>query len=216
MHVIENILTHDEIDSLREIWRRVEGRKYVNFQHDDGRIVDHRYPLSGDPAGQALVEKIVYRNFPNATEIWSALQRQSNPHNVHIDDYMQKKLAPNQVWDTWTYIIPLETIPEFKVIIWQERAVSNAVMAERFSTETWTKQSCLSETEDIDHLGNFGEHNKGDCFTLDGIFSYRKGAGCLFGAKQFHTTNNWRRYSQHTHRELLQIHLFSDSPPVLA
>lgn len=214
MHVIENILTHDEIDSLREIWRRVENRKYVNFQHDDGRIVDHRYPLNRDAEGWALVEKIVYRNFPSATGVWSALQRQSNPHNVHIDNYMKETLREDEVWNTWTYIIPLETIPEFRVIIWQERAVTNAAMAERFRTESWTPKSKISLIEDIDHLPRFGEHNAGDCFTLDGIFAYRKGAGCLFGAKQFHTTNNWRRYPQHTFRELLQIHLFSDDPPV--
>jgi hypothetical protein len=56
MYVIENILTHDEIDNLREIWRRVEGRKYINFQHEDGSIVDYRYPLDQDPVGRALIE----------------------------------------------------------------------------------------------------------------------------------------------------------------
>lgn len=215
MHVIENILTHEEIDSLREIWRRVQDLEYVNFQHKDGRIVDHRYPLESDSEGWALVEKIVYRNFPNATGIWSALQRQTNPHNVHIDNYMKETLRPDEVWNTWTYIIPLETIPEFKVIIWQERAVTNAVMQESF-TQFGEKKSDISEREYLDHLPRFGENNAGDCFTLDGIFTYRKGAGCLFGAKQFHTTNNWRRYPQHTYRELLQIHLFSESEPVLA
>lgn len=215
MHVIENILTHEEIDSLREIWHRVQDLEYVNFQHKDGRIVDHRYPLESDSEGWALVEKIVYRNFPNATGIWSALQRQTNPHNVHIDNYMKETLRPDEVWNTWTYIIPLETIPEFKVIIWQERAVTNAVMQESF-TQFGEKKSDISEREYLDHLPRFGEYNAGDCFTLDGIFAYRKGAGCLFGAKQFHTTNNWRRYPQHTYRELLQIHLFSESEPVLA
>jgi hypothetical protein len=213
MHVIENILTHAEIDSLREIWRRVENRKYVNFQHEDGRIVDHRYPLDQDPDGWALVEKIVYRNFPDATGIWSALQRQSNPHSIHIDNYLHETLQSDEVCNTWTYIIPLETIPEFRVIIWQERAVSNAAMQARFPEFT-ERKSHLSESEWIDHLPRFGDLNAGDCFTLDGIFSYRKGAGCLFGAKQFHTTNNWRRYPQHTFRELLQIHLFSESEPV--
>lgn len=213
MHVIENILTHDEIDSLREIWKRVENLEYVNFQHKDGRVVDHRYPLETDPEGWALVEKIVYRNFPDATGIWSALQRQTNPHNVHIDNYMKETLKPDEVWNTWTYIIPLETIPEFRVIIWQERAVTNAAMQESFGNFT-ERKSDISEREYLDHLPRFGEFNAGDCFTLDGIFAYRKGAGCLFGAKQFHTTNNWRRYPQHTFRELLQIHLFSESGPV--
>jgi hypothetical protein len=215
MYVIENILSHAEIDSLREIWRRVENRKYINFQHEDGTIVDHRYHLDSDPEGWALVEKIVYRNFPSATNIWSALQRQSNPHSVHIDNFMKETLHEHEVWNTWTYIIPLETIPEFKVIVWQERAVTNAAMHARFH-DFRERKSRLSESEHLDHLPQFGEYNAGDCFTLDGTFAYLKGSGCLFGAKQFHTTNNWRRYSQHTHRELLQIHLFSDSPPVLA
>lgn len=213
MHVIENILSHDEIDSLREIWRRVEDREYINFQHEDGRVVDHRYPLESDQEGWKLVQKVVRKNFPQASGIWAALQRQSNPHTVHIDNYMKETLKPDEVWNTWTYIIPLETIPEFRVIIWQERAVTNAAMQQRFGEFT-EKKSNLSETEDIDHLPFFGENNAGDCFTLDGIFSYRKGAGCLFGAKQFHTTNNWRRYPQHTFRELLQIHLFSDQAPI--
>ena len=46
-----------------------------------------------------------------------------------------------------------------------------------------------------------------DYLTLDGIYTYKKGSGCLFDARQFHCTSNWPKYKKFKNRELLQIHV---------
>ena len=46
-----------------------------------------------------------------------------------------------------------------------------------------------------------------DYLTLDGIYTYKAGNGCLFNARQMHCTNNWTKYKKFKYRELLQIHL---------
>jgi hypothetical protein len=205
MQIFKNLITTEQIANFRQFWVDKKDRVYVNFEVDDG-VIDHRLEIKGSDLEFTIIEDIVRAIHPNATDIWSALQQQNRAHNIHIDDYSMQTPHP-----TWTYVIALDTIPEFKTIVFQEKAGSNALMVDKYFM-TWNPEiaarvSNISETEDLEHTQD--PHNGkyiADYLTLDGIFTYEAGSAALFETVQLHCTSNWNKYSQHKMRELLQIH----------
>ena len=157
-----------------------------------------------------IVRRIVEQNFKDPIEYWSAYQRQTNPHSIHIDDYGYDKEKGNF---RYTFVIAMDTVPEFKAIVWKETCWDNEELHKFIinwgkTRRLQKKKSNISETEDLEHTYDENQESYlADYLTLDGIYSYKTGTACLFDATQLHTTSNWRKYSQFPYRELLQIHV---------
>jgi hypothetical protein len=205
MKILNNILSPEEIDQFRKFWTDQAHRVYVNWEDEDG-IVDHRLPVTAADPEWSIIQRIVEAVFPGHGRIWSALQRQNRAHNIHIDDFSTESPHP-----TYTYVIAFDTVPEFRTIVWQERCADNDALfkyLDAWNPETDQKISNISEVEDLEHTLDPNKNAYlADYLTLDGIFSYQAGSAVLFETIQLHCTSNWRKYSQHNVRELLQIHV---------
>ena len=205
MKICNNILAAEEISQLRSFWDTHSDRIYLNWADKDG-VVDHRLPVMDTDPEWSIIERIVDKDFPKHGRVWSALQQQSRAHNIHIDDFSKENPHP-----TWTYVIALDTVPEFRTIVWKETCADNEALidfVQKWNPETDPKLSNISEVEDLEHTR---DPNKdaylADYLTLDNIFSYKAGDAVLFETIQLHCTSNWKKYSKHQVRELLQIHV---------
>lgn len=208
MKVLKNFITPDQITLLKNHWVEQNHCKYINWQIND-TIIDHRLTISPKTELFNILKDQVIKDFPNYISMWSALQQQTNPHSIHIDDYGND--FPN--CNRYTYIIALDTVPEFKTIVWKDTAWDNddlyiLVRTWGETIEDTVKKSNISEIEDLEHT--FDENQQKylcDYLDLDGIFQYHAGDACLFDATQLHCTSNWRKYPQYQSRQLLQIHV---------
>jgi hypothetical protein len=207
MILLDQIITDQEIQAIRNSYESFKDNSYVNWTVNE-KLIDVRFNIEPTSPEFSIIESIVKKNFKNPIISWSGYQRQTNPHNIHIDDYGSDQSNP-----TYTYVISLDTIPEFKTIIWKETAKDNKELHSYVAhwgeiKDTLTKVNNISETEDLEHT--FDENQNAymcDYLTLDGIYTYKKGSGVLFNAKQFHCTSNWVKYNRWPYRELLQIHV---------
>jgi hypothetical protein len=208
MIILENIITDAELNVVREFYEAHKERCYVNWQDDD-KIIDTRCMITAiDSFEFTIIEKIAKTYFKNPLDIWAGYQRQTNPHNIHIDDY-----GINETKEVYTFVLSFDTIPEFKTFVWKEQSPSNAEFHKYVAKwgeerSNLIKVNNLSETEDLEHTKDINQDAyMCDYLEIDGIYTYRKGCGVLFNAKQFHCTSNWVKYNRWPFRELLQIHV---------
>ena len=205
MKIIDSIITEDEVAIFKNYWKNNADKRYVNWTDGD-QLIDTRCQLSSDTSEFQIIKSIVAKDFPDTISIWCAYQQQSFAHNIHIDDYGSEENYP-----AYTYIISLDTVPEFKTIIWKETARNNANLHEyiaNWGQNRTEKISNISQTEDLEHTYDENQNDyMCDYLTLDGIYTYKEGSGCLFDARQFHCTSNWPKYKKFKNRELLQIHV---------
>ena len=215
MKIIDNFLNDTQIQELKNVWDQYKDRSYINWETDDGYI-DRRLTISDQTLNKECddiynnILKLVKEEFPNCIDSWFALQEQRVPHNIHIDDY-----GSDTNGKRYTYIIALDSVPEFKAIAWKETAWDNNKLHE--FVQQWgklrpykKKKSNISEVEDLEHT--IDKNNNSymcDYLELDGIFEYKKGSACLFDATQLHCSSNWVKYPQHKTRQLLQIHVLT-------
>jgi hypothetical protein len=211
MLILDQIISQEEIDSFKDFFQDNQDKKYVNYQVDD-QIIDHRLTIPPTSPLFNIVKRIVATNFSNPIDIWSAFQRQRFPHGIHIDDY-----ESDQNYFRYTYIIAMDSVPEFKAIIWKEKCQDNTEL--HAFVEQWGKLrkfkkkiSNISKTEDLEHTLDVNQNSfLADYLTPDGIYEYRAGTACLFDATQLHCTSNWVKYNKFPYRELLQIHVLSET-----
>ena len=207
MLIINQIITDEEVQLIRDYYDRYKGFTYVNWQ-EENKIIDVRCSILTEDSEFNIISSIVKKNFKNPTISWAGYQRQTNPHNIHIDDYGSDQSNP-----VYTYVISLDTIPEFKTIVWKQQAANNEKLHEYIAEwgmnkDTMPKVSNISETEDLEHTLDINQNAyMCDYLELDGIYSYKKNCGVLFNAKRFHCTSNWVKYNRWPYRELLQIHV---------
>lgn len=218
MQILQDLLSLDEIELLRAHWATNIGNSYINWQMEDGRIIDHRLQIVGRynlTEFNPLIDRIIDTVFDPDQIIgkWAALQRQTNPHHQHIDDFGKDECEQDLSVRMYTFIVALDTVPEFKTIVWKEGAPSNEIMNGLWPVLCATRKSRLSEQEDLDHIVRIPHEGEEVCLTdfltPDGVWSYQAGCGCLFNGKQLHTTSYWLKYPKHTHRDLLQIHVLT-------
>jgi len=209
MLLLDQIISDSEICAFKQYFQNHFDKKYVNWQNGDN-IIDHRLNIDKNSPEFKIIDRIVKNNFSNPVEVWSAYQRQTNPHSIHIDDYgSDSKLF------RYTYILAMDTVPEFKAIIWKEKCWDNQQLHD-FVVQ-WgklkpikKKTSNISEIEDLEHtLDENQQSYMADYLNLDGIYAYQAGTACLFDATQLHCTSNWKKYNKFPYRELLQIHVTS-------
>jgi hypothetical protein len=214
MLFLNQVITQEEINSFKQFFQDYQSKKYVNYQIGD-QIIDHRLIIPTDSPLFDIIKRIVATNFSNPIHYWSAYQQQTVPHNIHIDDYgiEEKHLR-------YTYILAMDSVPEFKAIIWKEKCWDNDAL--HTFVEQWGKMkkfkkktSNISEVEDLEHTFDSNQDSyMADYLTLDGVYTYQVGTACLFDASQLHCTSNWVKYNKFPHRELLQIHVLSDHEPI--
>lgn len=208
MLILDNIISEEEIALFKQYFQTNFDKKYINWQVGD-EIIDHRLLIDKDSPEFKIVRRIVDNNFSDTVDVWSAYQRQTNPHSIHIDDYGRDHPGLFR----YTYILAMDTEPKFKAIIWKEKAWDNDAL-HTFVTQ-WGKTrklrkkvSNISETEDLEHTYDENQESyMADYLTLDGIYSYKKGTGVVFDASKLHCTSNWKKYKEFPYRELLQIHV---------
>jgi hypothetical protein len=129
-----------------------------------------------------------------------------------FDDYGIEKYPDIPMY---TYIFALDTVPEFKTIVWKEIVKSNADIPNylklwNLKRHKLPKTSSISADQDLEHT--YDENAQAylcDYLNLDGIFEYQAGSGVLFNGRQLHCTSNWLKYKKFKSRELLQIHVVS-------
>ena len=142
MKIRNSVVSPDEIAQLRSFWDIHADRVYLNWADEDG-VVDHRLPIKDTDPEWAIIKRIVGEDFPKHGRVWSALQRQSRAHNIHIDDYSKENKDP-----TWTYVIALDTVPEFRTIVWKEKCADNEALIkfiQEWNPDVDTKLSIISE-----------------------------------------------------------------------
>lgn len=211
MIILDNAFSATDIEQFRNYWNQNwEKHSYVNWMLDD-EVLDRRliFPPGSEEYQRAI--SVVNQFCKDPVHVYVAYQRQKFPHQIHIDEYY---------WDSglniYTFVFSMDTIPEFKTILWKETARNNdelKIHIEKWGQERSPRLSNISETEDLEHTY---DHNQQDYFAdyldLDGIFTYKAGAGVFFKAQQYHCTSNWLKYPQFSHREMLQIHIATTDP----
>jgi hypothetical protein len=213
MLLLNDIISDNEISEFKQYFSDHFDKKYVNWSVDQD-VIDHRSLIDKNSDLFTIIQRIVGKNFSNPIKCWAAYQRQSRPHNIHIDDYssdMQNSFR-------YTYILAMDSVPEFKAIIWKEKCWDNNKLHE--FVQQWGKMkrfkkpnSNISETQDLEHTYDTNQQAyMADYLTLDGIYTYQTGTACLFDATQLHCTSNWVKYNKFPYRELLQIHVVNSQP----
>jgi hypothetical protein len=213
MILLDQVISDSEITAFKQYFQDNFDKKYINWL-DGNQPIDHRLNINSNHELYKVIDRIVGANFENPITYWAAYQRQSRPHNIHIDDYE----SGNKDLFRYTYILAMDSVPEFKAIIWKETCCDNSELHE--FTSRWgkigrlrKKISNISETQDLEHTIDENHMSyMADYLTLDGIYTYRTGTACLFNATQLHCTSNWLKYNKFPHRELLQIHVLSPTP----
>ena len=209
MLLLDNIISDQEISAFKQYFQNHFDKKYINWQDGD-QIIDHRLNINKRSSEFDIIRRIVANNFDDPVDMWSAYQRQTNPHHIHIDDYGSDGKSFR-----YTYILAMDTVPEFKAILWKETCWDNAAL--HTFVQHWSKLrklkkklSNISEIEDLEHTIDENQQCYiADYLTLDGIYTYQTGTACLFDATQLHCTSNWKKYNKFPYRELLQIHVLS-------
>jgi len=211
MQFLNEIFNADQIDIFRNYWNNNWSEKsYINWEID-GKVLDRRLVLPKKSKEYEIIEEVVLRYVKNPINIWTAYQRQNFAHHVHIDDYRIETNYP-----CYTMIFSMDTIPEFKTIVWKETAVNNRALQEHI--HAWGKHrtekiSNISELEDLEHTYDENQHDYFvDYLHLDGIYTYKSGSGVFFNARQYHCTSNWVKYPKFSYRELLQVHVMCKEP----
>jgi hypothetical protein len=204
MLITKNLLNTTQIQQLRDFFDNGNDQEYVDWKYKTGEILDKRLNIQKNNPEYKIIEDIVKQFAPDYTFIWGAYQRQSLPHSIHLDDDSTNE-------NTYTIVIALDTIPEFKTIIWQEKLNDNKSLNKNIwkwgnNNIKLEKKSNITELEDLEHTPKNQNNNMYcDYLTLDGIYSYEAGAGVVFNSKKIHCSNNWVKYSQHKYRDLVQI-----------
>ena len=211
MQFLNEIFSKDDVNTFRDYWRNnYKENSFVNWCLD-GKVLDRRLKLSKDSKEYKMIEEVVLRYFKDPIDIWTAYQQQNFAHQIHIDDYGIETDHP-----CYTMVFAMDTVPEFKTIVWKETATNNQTLHKHIHAwgESKTEKiSNISELEDLEHTYDENQHDYfADYLHLDGIFTYKSGSGVLFNARQYHCTNNWIKYSNFSHRELLQVHILCKDP----
>jgi hypothetical protein len=214
MIIIDRAITDDQINCVRTYVNDHPASKYVNWIEKDTAI-DTRWRLNLKDLKLYFITSLVNEYFNSWDKIWSAYQIQTNPHNIHIDEY-GKTFWPEV--KCWTFILAFDTVPEFKTLIWKEEFRDGQSLS-KWIEDQWTvnkanmPKTTVSKDYDLEHT--YDENNEdylADYLTPEGVFQYKKGSAVLFDGNKLHCTSNWKKYPQFDRRELLQIHVLSNFP----
>ena len=204
-----NIVPQETIDLFKKIWVTDYDRKFVNWYDSDNQsdsdadIIDERIEILPGSDEFKVLSKIVKEIRPEATRIWAAYQRQSKPHNIHLDDLEGF---------TETMVIPLNHDPLAKVLVWKQK-FENVERFRDFLIEWGGNEDAeptnpnLHNEYDIDHTQdpNNGRY-PGEYMELLGDFSYDLGTINHFPSFNLHCSSDWTKIPGQKFKELVIIH----------
>ena len=209
VEIITDGISPQVIKEFKQYFEDNKHRHFINFIDDSGNLIDIRCETKLSDQINSHIEKIVSRHFNiNEVDYWSAYQRQENPHKLHIDE-----LHPEH--PSWTIVIPVISDPRLKVIVFNESFTNNEKWS-AFHTKCikmiklfpkFSKKNNTSLTEDLEHTKDNDGIYITDYLNLDTIFEYKLGSYVLFDANQVHVSSNWKKYTEYSNKELLQIHV---------
>jgi len=210
MKIYNNLLSKDECEAFKSFWQKNKDSSYVNAEVD-GQIIDRRIVITPEyKPYYDIVKRIVNRVFENTYDMWAAYQEQSFCHDIHIDDYRKEQSKH----DRYTIILSMDTIPEFRTVVWRDECINNDELTKRVKfwqlKHKFSRRSNISEDQDLEHTINYNNDYFCDYLVLDDVYTYKQGGGAAFKATQLHCTSNWKKYPQFTSRQLLQIHTLAD------
>lgn len=210
--IVKDGVTEEVLNDLTRYFVDHTQDHYVNWVTPDGVLIDHRCQIDPKSRTYANMKNIVQRHFKGEFKFWTAYQKQTNPHRLHIDDYGKDRKNP-----TYTIVMPMFTDPRVKTYVFQDIFADNVAWQQH--TATWCKmvrmkmkmnqpKSNISETEDLEHTVDPNVNAYiADYLELDGIFHYERGSYVLFDSNQVHASSNWRKYPEYQSKEILQIHI---------
>jgi hypothetical protein len=209
VEIITDGISPNIINEFKQYFEDNKHRHFINFIDDTGNLIDIRCETKLEDKINTHIENIVSKHFKiDEVTYWSAYQRQENPHNLHIDE-----LDPEH--PSWTIVIPVITDPRLKVVIFKESFTNNEKWSAFYEKcnkmirlfPKFSKKNNTSISEDLEHtIDNNGIYVT-DYLTLDTIFEYKLGSYVLFDANQVHVSSNWKKYTEYSNKELLQIHV---------
>jgi hypothetical protein len=215
MQILENILSDNDVVVLKEYWEKNNHLTYKNaFAKEDhpwrdrSDFIDRRLLIVEGTKAWDIIRRVVDSVDPSSPPMWANYQRQSICHQLHVDEY-GKDRGPDQ--QTFTIIFALEDQPKFKTVVFKELANDGDEMEQLLYKIPYhhPRKNNSSKEHDLDHMNKlvYGRnHNYCDWLTLDGVFAYLKGWGVMFDTNQLHSTSNWCKYPEFTHRDLVQVH----------
>ena len=204
----ENIVPIEYTDIFKKSWIEQQDKKFVNWYDDQDQtvndpdlIIDERIEYFPGSEEYALVEELVKKIRPDADYILAYYQRQSKPHQIHLDDL--------EGCDH-TMVIPLNHNPEAKVLVW--KPYFDNVEEFRDYLTAWGQSDSLplyniSESYDIEHTidQNNGKYLS-DYMELEGVYSYNLGSMGMFTSKQLHCSSDWTKIPGQKFKELVIVH----------
>jgi len=209
MKTYNNLLSPEECQSFKTFWENNRDKSYVNWEIQN-QVLDRRLEVTTEYKEHwDIIKRITGMVFNKTYDIWSAYQEQSFCHNIHIDDYAKDQTEHGR----YTIILSLDSVPQFKTIVWQEECLDNEELLKKIRLWEFKKNkkcSDISQHQDLEHTIQHNEEYFCDYLNLDGVYSYKQGCGTAFKATQIHCTSNWKKYKQFTSRQLLQIHALAD------
>jgi len=204
-----NIVPQETIDLCKKLWVTDQNRKFVNWYDSDDQskfdadIIDERIEILPGSNEFKMLSNIVKEIRPEASKIWAAYQRQSKPHNIHLDDLEGF---------TETMVIPLNHDPLAKVLVWKQKFES-VERFRNFLSEWGSHEDAipvnpnLHNEYDIDHTRdpNNGRY-LGEYMELLGDFSYDLGTINHFPSFNLHCSSDWTKIPNQKFKELVIIH----------
>lgn len=212
MNLFKNLISNDEIKMFTNYFDKNKKHQLVNWDNERNVPLDIRLIVRPPSDEWKIIKKIIYSIAPDTISMYNAIQRQYFPHGIHIDVYD----IPNP--NTFTLVLALETVPEFKTIIFQEKFENKDVYKKYLnkmsdSIDQMEIKNNFSNEQDLEHTKLINEkYFLCDYLTPDGIFTYSAGDGVVFNSRKLHCSSNWVKYKKFTERNLLQIH-FSTAEP---
>jgi len=199
-----NIVRQDEIDLFKKVWDNDQDRKFSDWygSSDQSEITMERIEILPNSKEYDIITGIVKKIRPEATQVWSAYQRQLKPHNIHLDTLDGL---------TETMIIPLNHDPLAKVLVWSQKFSSveefQEFLIEWGSLDNEPINPNLHNEYDIDHTR---DPNNGkflaEYLDLIGDFSYNLGTINHFPGHNLHCSSDWTRIPGMKFKELVVIH----------
>ena len=204
-----NIVPQETINLFKKIWITDQDRKFINWYDSEDQtnvnadIIDQRIEILPGSTEYEILSNLVQEIRPEANRIWAAYQRQSKPHNIHLDDLEGY---------TETMVIPLNHDPLAKVLVWKQQCKNVNELHELLSEWGSNEDAIpinpnLHNEYDIDHTRdpNNGRY-LGEYMELLGDFSYDLGTINHFPSFNLHCSSDWTKIPGQTCKELVIIH----------
>lgn len=212
MQIFHDALSTTSIDIFRK--HHADHKDDVDLNDINSLGIDTRTRIMAGTDAFAEVKKLCLKHFPGTEDeqIYANYQRQANPTFMHVDEY-----GKDRIQKTWTIIIPMHTDERLSVVLFKEIFNSNEdlqEMVKAFPYDTSVKKNNVSQQVPLDHTPfNYKKEDDylADYLDLDGIFKYKLGDYVLFDTNQLHCSSNFKVYKEYEHKDLVQIHIGTNS-----